>query len=95
MGRSGKTGNFIMFFSYLSVGVITQIALYNIVAMPTRDDTVRDKMGVAAVLCLYFELFQWDTIVMPVVLAVCASCSEFATRFFKCLSNPVPCFFCK
>ena len=57
LGRSGKTGNFIMFFFYLFTGLGTQLVIYMMVREPTRDSEVRDAMGIAAVWCVYFELF--------------------------------------
>ena len=46
-----------MFFFYLFTGLGTQLVIYMMVREPTRDSEVRDAMGIAAVWCVYFELF--------------------------------------
>lgn len=70
-------GNILCFCAFAAVNTIMLVAIFVAIYLPTPtgDEHVREAMSLATTWCIFFELFFWDTLLMPVFMAILACCN--------------------
>jgi len=92
IGRASKTGNVIVFLFFLTMNVSMQFIIGVDVSKPLHTHELRLSMCIVSViLTVLVELLIWDTVVMPLLLAIAGSLSPKVSKFFKMLRAPNSC----
>ena len=93
IGRASMTGNVIIFLFMLIVNVSMQCVVGFMVSRPFHRHSLRIDMSMLSfITVVIMELLIWDTILMPLGLAVMGSSCPNSTKFFKMLRTPHECF---
>jgi len=89
VGRSSKMGNIIVFVFLLFVTLGMQVIIGITLAQPYQNQQLVRKMMRVSHLMMIIELGVWDTIVMPIIMALVGSCGC-GQKLFGTLGLRVP-----
>lgn len=84
--RSGKFASALVFTAFLALFITAQVVIGLNLDKLGHQMALRNAMAAASLVCIFFfELFLWDTLVMPLLLMGVCKCSPKARNVFSAM----------